>query len=82
MRRCRGVFGMRSAIVVSNPFHLARCLFLAQHCGLDAHGVEAPMLFDYSTRTLVANQGREVLARCWAWWEVYLLGRALPPAGG
>jgi SanA protein len=82
MRRCRGELGMRSAIVVTNPFHLARCLFLARHCGLDAHGVEAPMLADYSTRTLVRNQGREVVARLWAWCEVYLLGRATPPTGG
>lgn len=81
MRRCRGEFGMRSAIVVSNPFHLARCLFLARHCGLEASGVEAPMLADYSTRTLVTNQGREVLARLWAWGEVYVFGRATRPSG-
>ena len=82
MRRCRGELGMRSAIIVTNPFHVARCLFLARHCGLDAHGVEAPELFAYSTGTLVRNQGREVLARLWAWGEVYLLGRASAPAGG
>ncbi|MCU0867748.1 MAG: YdcF family protein [Planctomycetes bacterium] len=82
MRRCRGELGMRSAIVVTNPFHLARCLFLAQHCGLDAHGVEAPLLFDYSTGTLVRNQGREVLARLWAWSEVFVLGRTSQSVGG
>jgi vancomycin permeability regulator SanA len=73
---------MRSAIVVTNDFHLARCLFLARHCGLDANGVEAPMLADYSTRTLVRTHGREVLARLWAWCEVCVLRRASAPAGG
>ena len=82
MRRCRGELGMRSAIVVTNDFHLARCLFLARHCGLDANGVEAPMLADYSTRTLVRNRGREVLARLWAWCEVCVLRRGFAPTGG
>lgn len=74
MRRCRDTFGMKSAIVVTNPFHVARCVFLARSVGLDACGVEAPYLWSYSTATMVKNQGREVIARVWAWLDVFVLG--------
>lgn len=76
MRRCRDVFGFRRVVVVTNEFHLARSVFLAQHAGLDARGHGAPELVDYGLRTTVKNQGRELLARCAAWCEVFLLGRA------
>jgi SanA protein len=74
MRRCRDEFGFRSAIVVSNPFHVPRCLFLAQQAGLDAYGVEAPYGHDYSAGTMAKNRGREVLARIWAWCEMFVFG--------
>jgi SanA protein len=76
MRRCRGEFGMRSAIVVTNPFHLPRAVFLGRHFGLDVRGVEAPWGFDYSAGTMLKNGGREVLARIFAWWEVFVLDAA------
>ena len=76
MRRLREQFGVRSAIVVSNPFHVARCVFLARAAGLDASGVEAPYGHDYSAGTMAKNHGREVLARVKAWIEVLLLGGA------
>lgn len=74
MRRCRSEFGMRSAIVVSNDFHVARAVFLGRHCGLDARGVAAPRLADYTTGTLWRNRGREVLARVRAWLDVFVWG--------
>jgi len=70
MRRCGAELGMRSAIVVTNPFHLPRAVFLGRHCGLDVRGVEAPYGFDYSLGTMLKNRGREVLARVFAWCEV------------
>lgn len=69
MQRCRDAFGLHSVVVVTNGFHLARSVFLARHCGLEAIGVAAPAGFDYSLGTIVRNQGREVLARAWALWE-------------
>lgn len=75
MRRCRTQYGMRSAIVVTNAFHVARSVFLARSVGLDAVGVEAPELTGYSNATMLKNQGREVLARVWAWLEVFVLAR-------
>lgn len=74
MRRCRTDFGMRSAIVVTNPFHLPRAVFLGRHAGVDVRGVEAPYGSDYSTATMWKNQGREVAARVWAWLEVFVGG--------
>jgi SanA protein len=74
MQRCATTFGMRSAIVVSNDFHVARAVFLGRQGGLDARGVAAPQLADYSTGTLWRNRGREVLARMRAWLDVFVLG--------
>jgi vancomycin permeability regulator SanA len=74
MRRCRDTFGMRSAIVVTNAFHVARSVFLARSVGLDASGFAAPYRSDYSTATMWKNQGREVLARVRAWLDVFVLG--------
>ena len=73
MRRCREL-GMHSAIVVSNPFHVARSVFLARAVGLDACGVEAPYQHDYSLGTMLKNRGREVVARVWAWLDVFVFG--------
>jgi SanA protein len=59
--RARQVFGVRSAIVVTQRFHLARALWLARHAGLHATGLAAD-------RSGYGAQGRrsglrEVLAR-------------------
>jgi len=76
MRRCREVYGMRSAIVVTNGFHAARSVFLARAVGLEACAVAAPPLRDYPARTVLRNGGREVVARVWAWLDVYVFGNA------
>jgi SanA protein len=75
MRRCREL-GMRSAIVVTNPFHVARSVFLARSVGLEASGVEAPYGYEYSLGTMCKNRGREVAARVRAWLDVYVFGAA------
>ena len=74
MRRCLEPLGMRSAIVVSNDFHVARAVFLGRHVGLDARGVAAPALVAYSSGTSWRNRGREVLARVRAWLDVFVFG--------
>ncbi|MBL8898736.1 MAG: YdcF family protein [Planctomycetes bacterium] len=73
MVRARRIFGLRGAIVVSNPFHVARAVFLAQHAGLDAVGVGAEARVSYSTGTLFRNRGREIAARVRAVLDVYVL---------
>ena len=70
MRRCREAFGLRRVVVVTNPFHLHRSVYLARGVGLDARGVEAPYGHEYSAGTMLRNRGREVAARVVACWEV------------
>lgn len=71
--RARRVFGLEGVIVVSNPFHVPRAVFLARHHGLDAIGVGAHPGVRYSWGTLVRNRGREIVARLVAWADVYVL---------
>lgn len=61
MRRAAAVFGVRSAIVVTQGFHLPRALYLAKAAGLDAHGVPAD-LHDYGRPGFNAGT-REIPAR-------------------
>jgi SanA protein len=41
--RARRVFGVSSALVVTQGFHLPRAVWLARRAGLDAHGVSADL---------------------------------------
>jgi SanA protein len=61
MRRAAEVFGVHSAIVVTQGFHLPRALFLARAAGLDAQGV-ASDLQPYGRSGLAATV-REAAAR-------------------
>ena len=40
-QRARKVFGVRSVVVVTQDFHMARALYAARHAGLDASGYSA-----------------------------------------
>ena len=74
MHRCGAVMGARSAIVVTNPFHVPRSVFLGVQCGLDVRGVAAPYGSAYPAWTMWKNEGREVAARILAWLDVFVLG--------
>ncbi|WCB96056.1 hypothetical protein DSM104299_04810 [Baekduia alba] len=60
--RARKVFDVRSAIVVTQPFHMARALWLAHRAGLTAYGLEAGSGNGYGAKGTQAGV-REVLAR-------------------
>jgi SanA protein len=61
MVRARKVFAVRSAIVVTQRFHLARALWLARRAGLRASGLAADARgYGAVMRSL---QAREVVAR-------------------
>lgn len=60
MVRARDVFCVKSAIVVTQKFHLYRAVYIARALGLDAYGVNSdPRRYMYEQR----NEMRESLAR-------------------
>lgn len=68
--RCRDVYQQEKVTVISQNFHNARALYLAQHEGLNAVGFAAQDVPDgYSVRTLL----REYLARPKAMLDVFVL---------
>ncbi len=84
MRRAREVFGVDSAIVVTQGFHLPRALYLARAAGLDAHGV-ASDLHDYGTKGR-DSAVREIAARVKGFGSAtvkppVLLGPSIPITG-
>lgn len=62
MVRARRIFGARSAIVVTNRFHIARATYLARQAGLEAGGLSADRPGGYGIKGREAGL-REVLAR-------------------
>ncbi|CAN5501694.1 hypothetical protein BH20VER1_BH20VER1_18310 [soil metagenome] len=68
--RAREVFGVSQLIIVTDDFHAGRAILLARHFGIDAVAFTSePVPFRWSKKT----RGREVLARCRALLDVYLL---------
>jgi vancomycin permeability regulator SanA len=60
--RARELYGVRSALVVTQGFHLGRAVALCRNAGIDAHGVVADC--ECPTWTIARNHLREaVLAR-------------------
>ncbi|HEY7935479.1 MAG TPA: ElyC/SanA/YdcF family protein [Solirubrobacteraceae bacterium] len=61
MVRARKVFDVKSAIVITQGFHMPRALYLAHQAGLQAHGLTSD-LHSYGTQGKLSDL-REVLAR-------------------
>lgn len=82
MYRAKAVFGVSSALVVSQPFHLPRAVFLARALGIEAWGVPAGAGEPY-----VLNRLREAPATLKALWDVAVrrlpeyLGPSIPIEG-
>lgn len=61
MVRARGIFGVSSAVVVTQGFHMPRALYLASAAGLDATGLTSD-LHPYGTQG-VKSDVREIFSR-------------------
>lgn len=70
MYRARDIFKVRSAVVVTQAFHLTRAVYLARRLGIDATGVSADRRV-YSNRE--HHLVREFLARIKAFLQVEIL---------
>lgn len=82
MYRARVVFGVESAIIVTQSFHLPRSIFIARKLGIDAYGLPADQ-HPYSFK----NNMREILANVKAFMDIFrnripkYLGEEIPITG-
>jgi SanA protein len=84
MVRARRVFGVEDAVIVTQGFHMARALYLADHAGLDATGLTSD-LRGYGKNGIKVSI-RELLSRVKAIGDVALdadvvLGPPVPITG-
>jgi SanA protein len=69
MARAQAVFGLRRCTVVTDDFHMARSIYLAQAHGLEAVGcTSTPVSWQWSQKTRL----REIASRTVAWLDVSL----------
>ena len=77
--RAKDIFGVNSAVLVTQRFHLPRALFLCNAFGIDAVGVEAESCY-YLKRLRLFWNARELLASVQSLLDVYLF-KPLPILG-
>ncbi|MBN2529007.1 MAG: YdcF family protein [Deltaproteobacteria bacterium] len=70
MARASKVFGIRSAVICTQRFHLARSVYLAVNFGVNAIGYEADLTW---YRGHILNHFREFAARSFALLDVHVL---------
>jgi len=68
--RARYIFGVESAILITQKFHLSRALFTCNTLGVKAVGVEANNYY-YLKRSRLYWNIREQFATIGAFWDVY-----------
>ena len=87
MYRARDVFQAQEVIIVTQKFHVARAVYIAQKLGLNAVGLVADRRA-YMRTSRVKSELREVLARVKAFLDVQIwhakpkyLGEVIPITG-
>lgn len=69
--RAREIFQVKSAILVTQSFHLPRALFLCNALGVEANGVAANNIYFRKLSRFIWNV-RELFATTQAVWDVYV----------
>jgi vancomycin permeability regulator SanA len=64
MYRARDIFKAKKVLIVTQEYHLYRAVYDARKLGLDAYGIAAGSLYNFSVATNTYNDTREMLARC------------------
>lgn len=77
--RAKHIFGVEQAILVTQPFHMPRALFLCNWFGVESTGVEANNRY-FLKRSRAYWNFREVFAAFQAAWDV-LITKPLPVLG-
>lgn len=77
--RARDIFGIRSAILVTQSFHLPRAIYTCNALGIKATGIPADQR-DYRKGSLAYWNLREIPASLVALWEVHI-SKPLPVLG-
>ncbi len=77
--RAREIFGLETAILVTQTFHQARAAYLCQQLGIKAIGYSADKR-PYSRRLRLWWEVRETLAAAAAWWDINVT-RPIPVLG-
>jgi vancomycin permeability regulator SanA len=77
--RARDIFGLEKAILVTQPFHMPRALYICNQLGVEAQGVPATQGI-YRRLTLLYWNLRELIATLVAHWEVHI-SQPLPVLG-
>jgi len=82
--RARDVFQLKSAIIISQNFHLPRAVYIAKRLGIETQGVEAKLYYPW----WCMNTIRDSIARVKAYTDVEILkskprylGEAIPITG-
>lgn len=69
--RAKAIFGITNALLVTQPFHLPRALYLCNQLGVKAVGVPADNRYYLKRSQLIWNI-RETIATVVALWEVWI----------
>lgn len=77
--RAHEIFQLKSAILVTQPFHMARALYLCNSFGVESVGVEADNRYFLKRSRLIWNT-RELFATMGAAWDV-MFAQPLPVLG-
>jgi len=67
--RARHIFGVQSAVVVTQGYHAPRCVYLCRSVGINADALTVPDWGRVPAAKMVHYQAREVLADVKAVWE-------------